>query len=156
LLAKPAASGKLSRVVRTRCFNTLVSAVRFAAKGAVVPDDITPDTIDAIEVPPASRLDPSAVTTIIGIQWENTDRGGRDRIYFVKGSAPCKAGRAWQIGQLDAGWDQLVSSAEGFGGCDTFEQYRDAKLKGPSKVCVPYCATLGPLNDKVSSVRWRS
>lgn len=148
--------GRTATVSRTRCFSGLAPAVRYALKGAVVPDDITPEDIDEVVVSPAASLDPKEITTIIGIHWEHADRGGRDRIYFVKGGTPCAGGRVWQIGKLDVGWDGRVSSAEGFGGCGTFEQFRDAKAKGQSRACTPYCATLGPLNDEVSSVRWKA
>lgn len=156
LLTQTPGTGRMVAVSRTRCFDKLAPAVRYAMKGAIVPEDITADDIDEVVVSPAARLDPKDATTIIGIHWEHADRGGRDRIYFVKGNAPCAGGRVWQIGKLDAGWDGIVSSAEGFGGCGTFEQFRDAKAKGPSRVCAPYCATLGPLNDQVSSIRWKA
>lgn len=156
LLTHTPGAGKTAAVSRTRCFSKLAPAVRYAMKGAVVPEDIAPEEIDEVIVPPNARLDPDKTTTIIGIHWEHVDRGGRDRIYFVKGKAPCAGGRVWQIGKLDVGWDGMVSSAEAFGGCGSFEQFRDAKHKGPSRVCLPYCATLGPLNDEVSSVRWKA
>jgi hypothetical protein len=95
-------------------------------------------------------------TTIIGIHWEHIDRGGRDRIYFVQGAEPCAKGRAWQIGSLDKSWDALVSSAEAFGGCGTFIQYAQTRFKGVTRTCSPYCDALGPLNDRVLSIRWRA
>ncbi len=156
LLSTPKHAGKASKVMSTKCFKQLAPALRYAAKGAAVPDDITPDTIDQLDLSPAARVRPEDVTTIIGIHWEHADRQGRDRIYFVKGAAPCGSGRVWQIAQLDKGWDSLVSSAEGFGGCGTFVQFAQAKFKGQSRACSPYCESLGPLNDKVLSIRWRA
>ncbi len=140
--------------MKTRCFARLAPALRFAAKGVPIPDDVSPASVRAALLAPASRIALQNPTTIIGIHWADADRGGQDRIYFVKGAAPCAAGRTWQIGRLDAGWDTIVSSAEAFGGCGTFTQYQKAKQAGVSRVCSPYCATLGPLNDRVVSVRW--
>ncbi len=156
LLAKTGNPRGSARVVKTRCFVNLAPAVRYAVNGAVVPDDITFEEIDEIVVAPGARVDHGQLTTIIGIHWEHVDRGGRDRIYFVKGTKPCSKGRIWQIGQLDAGWDRLISSAESFGGCGAFEQFRDARHRGPSLVCTPYCASFGTLNDEISSVRWKA
>jgi len=153
-LAAPAKKDGAARIARTRCFSTLAPALRFAAKGAAIPDDVTPDGITDALLLPNGKVAAGARTTIIGIHWEDADRGGRDRIYFVKGSSPCGSGRTWQIGKLDAGWDAIVSSAEAFGGCGTFTQFQKAKQAGTSRVCKPYCANLGPLNDRVISVRW--
>ena len=162
--AKPHCASRLVRlgpgkqrvkVTSTRCFTDLASAVRFAQPGSAIPDQVTAPQIRTILQAAAMKSTPSA-TTIIGIHWEHAGRGGRDRIYYVKGAAPCAGGRVWQINKLDAGWDTLASSAEAFGGCGTFSQFSAVNWKGQSRVCTPYCASLGGLNDHVKSVRWRS
>ncbi|MFN8623742.1 MAG: hypothetical protein U0869_23620 [Chloroflexota bacterium] len=140
----------------TRCFKDLASALRFASPASAVPDAVTADQVDAVLSGVAAKAAPSDTTTIIGIHWEHEDRGGRDRIYYVKGNAPCSNGRVWQIPALDAGWDGLVSSAEAFGGCGTFVQFGSKGYGGQSRACTPYCASLGGLNDNVKSVRWRA
>jgi hypothetical protein len=150
-VSMPTGLDGVSRITRTRCFASLARALR-AASDVVVPDDIRPSMLG----PMAKRGDAAKPTTIIGIHWEHADRLGRDRIYFVKGTAPCAHGRTWQISRLDAGWDRIASSAEAFGGCGVFTQYRDAKFKGAARVCAPVCLTLGTLNDRVGSVRWRA
>jgi hypothetical protein len=163
--AKPYCATRLVRVAPhrvaakpagTRCFAVLASALRFAQPSSVVPDGVTPDQIASVLQTGGAKLAPSDVTTIIGIHWEHQDRGGRDRIYYVKGANPCGSGRQWQVNALDAGWDTLVSSGEAFGGCGTFIQYGGKKATGPSLACTPYCASMGALNDAVRSVRWRA
>jgi hypothetical protein len=156
LLSTPAFSGQTSKVTSTRCFRTLAPALRYASKGAVVPSGITPSGVDDRMLRPAAKLAPEDVTTIIGIHWEHAHRGGRDRIYFVQGAKPCAGGRVWQISDLDKGWDTIASSAEAFGGCGTFTQFEEPRFKGLSRTCAPYCATFGPLNDAVGSIRWRA
>jgi hypothetical protein len=49
-----------------------------------------------------------------------------------------------------------VSSAEAFGGCGTFTQFAKPKFQGGSRACTPYCESLGALNDRVGSIRWRA
>lgn len=155
LLAAPATPGGSARVVRTKCFQRLAPALRHAAAGAVIPDGITAAQVDQATLA-APKPAPKDVTTIIGIHWEHAGRQGRDRIYFVKGTDPCAGGRVWQISSLDRGWDSIVSSAEAFGGCGTFTQFAKAKFQGGSRVCTPYCESLGALNDRVGSIRWRA
>ena len=41
--ASPRARGATSKIVKTRCFARLAPALRFAAKGAAIPDDVTPE-----------------------------------------------------------------------------------------------------------------
>jgi hypothetical protein len=164
-VARPHCATRLVRVAKqyprakissTRCFKDLASALRFASPSSVVPDSVTADQVDAVLAGTSAKVAPADTTTIIGIHWEHEDRGGRDRIYYVKGAAPCASGRVWQIAALDAGWDGLVSSAEAFGGCGTFVQFGSKGYGGQSRACTPYCASLGALNDKVKSVRWRA
>jgi hypothetical protein len=154
-LAAPSTPGGSARIVRTKCFGRLDSALRFAAAGAVIPDGIAAAQVDQATIA-APKPSPKDVTTIIGIHWEHAGRQGRDRIYFVKGADPCAGGRVWQISKLDRGWDSIASSAEGFGGCGTFVQFARPKFKGGSRACTPYCDSLGALNDRVGSIRWRA
>lgn len=155
-LSTPARTGQVSRITSTRCFRKLAPALRHAAKGAAIPDGITPAGIDDLVLRPVAKMAPAEMTTIIGIHWEHTQRAGRDRIYFVQGANPCAGNRVWQIADLDKGWDGIASSAEGFGGCDTFTQFAAPRFKGQTRTCTPYCASLGPLNDAVGSIRWRA
>lgn len=156
LVSTPAFSGHASKVTSTRCFRKLAPALRYASKGALIPSGITPSGVDDRVLRPTAKLAHDDVTTIIGIHWEHAQRGGRDRIYFVQGANPCAGGRVWQIADLDKGWDAIASSAEAFGGCGTFTQFAQPRFKGQSRACSPYCATLGPLNDAVGSIRWRA
>lgn len=156
LVSTPTFSGQTSRLTATRCFRKLAPALRYASTGAIIPSGITPAGVDDRVLRPVGKLMHDDVTTIIGIQWEHAQRGGRDRIYFVQGANPCAGGRVWQIADLDKGWDAIASSAEAFGGCGTFTQFAQPRFKGQSRSCAPYCASLGPLNDGVGSMRWRA
>jgi len=46
----------------------------------------------------------------------------------------------WFIHQLDAGWDNVISSAEAFSGCNHFEHWTLPNEQGAVKVCMPTCA----------------
>jgi hypothetical protein len=157
LISPPDRISGVSSVSRTRCFRTMGAALRHASGSTAIPDRPARHELELlVRRSPAAAGGRKKVTTIIGIHWEHADRGGRERIYFVKGAQPCANGRKWQISKLDGGWDRLVSAAEGFGGCTRFVQFEHVKHMGASQVCSPYCANLGPLNDQVSAIRWRA
>ena len=139
----------------TTCYASYADSLVAATSGRLRvspdfrPEDLTQDLLD--DVTPMGVL----TNWVIGQDWEHENRGGAVRTYTVSTSnAPC-TGRTWEIDQLDLGWDQIISSGEGFSGCDRFDHWEDPDQEGAVRTCSTYCATMGVMNDQTSSLRWR-
>ena len=152
-LSDPGPNG-VSRA-ETTCYSTYSASIAAATSGRLqVPSDFAPSALTQ-ELLDANTPLGVLTTWVIGQDWENADRGGSVRTYTVSTSnTPC-TGRTWDIDQLDLGWDTIISSGEGFSGCDRFEHWEDPNQQGAVRTCATYCATMGVLNDQVSSLRWR-
>lgn len=148
--------GGTTRVVRTDCFDSYADSLFVATGGRLrVSEDFQPQELTQTILDSAKG--PSGVLTnwVIGQDWPDENRGGSPRTYTVSTSdAPCN-GRTWEIDQLDLGWDTIISSGEGFSGCDRFEHWELAFQGGSVRTCQTYCATMGVMNDQTSSLRWR-
>jgi hypothetical protein len=145
-----------TRIVQTECFDTYADALAVATGGRLHvgrefrSSALTQRVLDGAASPATLLTD-----WVIGQDWEHNDRGGRVRTYWVSTSnAPC-TGRIWEIDQLDLGWDTIISSAQGFSGCDRFEHWEDPDQQGAVRTCSTYCSSMGVLNDQTSSLRWR-
>lgn len=140
-----------------RCFSTFAEAITAATKGrvrlepSVQPGDLT----DAMLVQNESLTgDVTAQSdAVIGIDYQ--DSGFRGNTYTWTGSDAngCRNGSTYAVPSMPNNWDNKVSSARGFTGCQSFIHYQDQNYGGASINCA--CSSMGIMNDRTSSEQWR-
>jgi hypothetical protein len=149
-LSEPDRLTGASEVTSLTCFRSFAAAIRHATGGRVVlaetarPADVT----DAMLAPAGPEA-----TVVIGIDWEHTNQGGLGRIWEASGG--CAVGQAWIVNQIEAAWDNRISSGKGYNNCNRFEHYDNPNRTGALIACTDYCATMGIMNDKSSSLWWK-
>lgn len=129
------------------CFESVEAAEQFIADGA--PGDyehLYPEQTAARSAAVA------ATTVVVGKIWTGTSRSGSVLIHWGSGSG-CQ-GVTYGFPSLGSGWNNNIRSAEGFNSCWS-SQYDGSNYSGYVVTCTPYCATLGTLAGKTSSVVYR-
>jgi len=134
------------------CFSSFAEAVSAASSGAIsLAADATPDTVDA-----ASMNAPGA-TTVIGVMYQHINFGGASFTWWVNNGVGCNTGLSYFVAGPPAGWNDVVSSARAWGGCQRWYHYEHANFGGAALVCSNslYCrSSYGTMGDSASSWRW--
>lgn len=132
------------------CFSTFSEAIAFATDNSVIlpvsagPEDVTQESLP----PPGTQSQ-----TIIGIQWENSNRGGSSIIRTTTYAPTCTDGTSFGSPGMESGWNDRISSAEAYSGCNNFYHYEHTNYTGAVRNCNTYCATMGVMDNQTSS--WR-
>lgn len=131
------------------CFDSVEAAEQFIEVGA--PGDyekLNPMSRSTSHAATAT----TATTVIVGTAWTGASRSGTALIHWGSGSG-CY-GVTYGFPSLASTWDNNVRSAEGSNNCWS-SQYDGASYTGSVITCAPYCATLGTLSAKTSSIVYR-
>lgn len=137
------------------CFDTVEEAEQFIEDGA--PGDyeqLQPvGARTGADVAAHARTNAVAAATVtVGKVWTGTSRSGSVLIHWGSGSG-CN-GVTYGFPTLTSTWNNNIRSAEGFSNCWS-SQYDGANYSGAVITCAPYCATLGSLAAKTSSIVYR-
>ena len=141
------------------CFETFAEAAAFATRGRVVlPADARPDDIQP------ALLSSAGLTGayVIGIEYENKAFGGRSITFtsdvtcavtdFYLPRMPVVSQPFWPW-PLD--WNDRISSAQAFSGCNHSYHFEDVNFGGAMTDCGSGCSYIGDaLNDRTSSIMW--
>ncbi len=149
-----------------RCFDTFSEAISAATGGRVnlPPDfhagDLTPELLDSLlaaSPPPASTGATPAFSTVVGIDWEYINFQGITYTWTTDHTAGCTDGTNYITPSMPSGWDNIVSSARGYQGCNTYIHYEDPSYGGAQINCDggSKCATMGVMDNQTSSERWQ-
>lgn len=131
------------------CFATFEEAIAAASGGAArLPSGIAPENVTPEMLPAA----PTAV--IIGIDYQHSNFGGATFTWYATNSVGCYTGLSYYKSAAPSGWNNVISSARGFGGCNRFYHYESPSFLGAVLRCSPTCYSFGALNDHTSSWRW--
>ncbi len=159
-LTQPAGGGPATIASET-CFSTFAEALSFATGGRVkVGPDVDPAelTPEIIGTPQAASAGEAAVLArwTLGWDWKGLNYTGESRNYYVDGAnPPCANGVVWTLGGiLDAGWNNVIRSAQGWSGCNHFMHYDLANQQGAVWPCVPNCPTMGAMDKRTTSLKW--
>lgn len=143
-----------------RCFDTFAEVIAYLSDDQVFvadsiePHELTEDIVDQIAI--------TSDRTVIGVQWELpgyvTDRpnGFDNYTWYTSDPDVCKNGKRYADGSMRSGWDNVIQSAHGYSGCNTFEHYDGANWTGDSIFCTPGCPNFGSMNNRTSSWRLRA
>lgn len=146
-----------------RCFDTFSEALSTAtARRVQLPPtfrsgDLTPELLAALLVA-APSPDPRAAasSTVVGIDWWDANFTGSTYIWYVDNPNGCYDGSRYAYPGMPAGWDNQVSSARGYQGCNNYIHFEHPDFGGAQINCDTgnKCATMGIMNDQTSSEKW--
>jgi hypothetical protein len=137
--------------LQPQCFGTFAEAIRTATAGAVkVSPNLRPEELtDAMLAAPG--LLPLA-SFVIGIEYEHADFGGSSIIY--NGGGTCDQ-FSFSVSYVGDAWNDRISSARAFSGCNHSVHYEHSDFGGASVDCFTSCSYIGDaMNDRTSSIRW--
>jgi hypothetical protein len=136
------------------CFKTFSAAIAYATDGRVVlPIDATSVTQVELDLGSALSLSLSlTLTTVIGIDYEGGGYTGSTFVWYTTNAVGCSTGISYFASSMPSGWDNRVSSAKGFAGCNTYTHYQDPSYGGATQVCT--CSTMGFMDNRTSSEQW--
>ncbi len=138
-----------SQVRPVGCFATFSEAISAATRGAVrLPPDIGPD-----EVTP-EMLAPAQSNIVIGIDYWDSNFRGQSLVWETPHTAGCSDGSTYGSPGMPPGWNDEVSSARSYAGCNHYYHYEHTNWTGAVLDCGGSCATMGVMNDQTSSERW--
>lgn len=139
-----------------QCFRTFSQAIEFATSGRVrLPIDITPENVDedVLNSGNPTLANGEDATVAVGIGYEHTGFNGASVTFTT--DAGCTNNRVNVANEMPSGWNDRISSARAFSGCNHSYHYEHTFLNGAVVDCGTSCANIGPaLNDRTSSIRW--
>ncbi|GAA1787321.1 hypothetical protein [Agromyces lapidis] len=118
------------------CFSSIEEVERYLERRSVAAAD--------------SRLAATA-SIAVGRIYKDADKGGSSLTFW--GSSGC-AGASFGFPSLSSSWSTSVSSLTGLSGCWA-TAYAATSYSGARVNCMPYCSSLGGLNDRVRSLVFR-
>jgi hypothetical protein len=134
-----------------RCFQTFSEAIFAATGGAVsVTPNTKPEDFNGQALP--DDVQPAA-SYVIGIEYEHSNYRGSSLIY--RSNQTC-IGYQHSAAFVGAAWNDRISSARAYSGCNHSIHYEHRDFGGASRDCGSACSYIGDaMNDKTSSIRWR-
>lgn len=145
----------VSTMSSSTCFARFSDAIAFATGGTVrlpssfSPDQFTPDILSG----------PSpATTTVIGEDFSDSGHSG-STLTWTSSTGGCSSTQSFQAASMPSGWNDVISSAYAFQNCNHNVHFENVKFNasGPAaKIdCGTSCSSMGAMNDKTSSEKWR-
>lgn len=129
------------------CFDSVSEAEQFIEDGA--PGDIE----RLLDVSPSGRTAAAVASTVmIGKAWTGTSRSGSVLVHWGIGTG-CY-GVTYGFPSLSSGWNNNIQSAQGYSNCWA-SHYDATGYGGEVLTCAPYCATLGFMASRSSSIVYR-
>lgn len=153
-----------SHVSVVGCYSTFAEAVSAGTRGAVhLASNASPQSLTRRNLAAKVRASrtrslramdctPDCTGTIIGIDYWDTNWQGSSLMYTTTNSAGCTAGSNYYWSSLPSPWNDQISSARSYTGCEYFHHWVNTGFSGGQYICVWSCANLGALNDTTSSV----
>lgn len=143
-----------SRIIKKECFANFADSIYAATNGRVQLDrSIQPDEVTNEALNSNNGVNSSSSQVVIGIDWDSTNFAGSSYTWVVSGSG-CSSSTQYSVSSMPSGWDNRVSSARGYSGCNYFYHYQNTNFGGSSLVCNTECATMGSLDNATSSEKW--
>ena len=151
----PIVSGQPSPAPVINCFSTFAESIEFATAGRV-----QLGAADA-QVSAADLAEAGAVTTeqslmagpLLGVEYDGANfSAGSLALYGTSGSG-CY-GVTYGFAGMPAGWNDRVSSARAYSGCDSWH-YSNGGYGGDVRVCATVCTGFGAMTNRTSSIVFR-
>lgn len=141
--------------LRYESFGNLADAVSAATGGTVRlgPEIRARDLTDEmLRRARAGGLTALASDTLISIDSDREFFTGSALLWSVPNSVGCTTGLSYSASFMPGGWNDRVSSAQSFAGCNQNPHYQNIFFGGFSYPCP--CGSMGFMNNQTSSERW--
>ena len=133
------------------CYATFPEAIAQATNGVVrlPPSASSAEVIQALLETDGSIISP----TVVGTHWDEEIRGkGRTISYTTDNAQGCYDDSIYIHSDMNEyGWNDIVSSAQGYKGCEKFYHFEHTYGGGSIHTCTPYCPWMYEMNNKASS-----
>lgn len=129
------------------CFDTFAAAISFATQSTV---QLSPSASvsDVTE-----EMLSSSSTYVIAIEYDYDWYGGASITYTS--DVKCDDGWILSVSSMPSGWNDSVSSALSFSGCNHSYHYEHSSFGGAVVDCGTSCGFIGSaMNNRTSSIRW--
>lgn len=149
--AVPADKVDLAQPAPPTCFASFAAAIRFATDGTVrLPASATMVTQAQLD---AGRATDRMASTVIGIEYEDTNFGGDDWIVSVASGCTDGGTERWTSVLTGTSWDNRISSARTYAGCKS-RHYENSNFTGSQYLCG--CSQMSVMSDRTSAILWSS
>jgi hypothetical protein len=153
-----------SDILGSSCYRTFAEAIAAATGGRVHlastirPQDLTQAMLNTSlnatsQSQPASNI--SNTQYILSDEyWDWHDTGAT---WTPSGSAPCSSSIGYSLSYVGDTWNDQISSATGYSGCNHVKHWDNRGFKGSNIMCTnspSTCWTMGAMNDHTSSIEW--
>lgn len=153
----PADSLESSKSNSLGCYETFTEAISVATNGVVkLSSDISPQNLTQ-EMLEARGMGSASSDVVIGIDYDAPNFPSWRYSHTYTAPEPCTPGAGYAMSSMPSGWNDAVSSAEGYSECHKFIHYKDINYNGTSITCDmnDTCDYMGIMNNETSSLRWR-
>lgn len=142
-----------SRVYDFRCFATFAEAVAAGTRGRVyLPANTSPAQLTDQMLSPQGV---AAAPFLIGIDYKDGGYGGT-YVQWYSDLSGCTSSRWFFSNNMPSGFDNQLSSTQGYSNCNHNTSWENTNQTGASKVCFPNCSYIGDaMNDRTSSKTWK-
>lgn len=131
------------------CFDSFADAIYAATEGAVRLDPtIRPNEITQ------EMLSLSQRSTVVGIDWKDKNFRGDSYVWATYHTPGCSDGSSYGVSSMPSGWNDVVSSAKSYAGCNHYYHYEHTNWIEPRIDCGGECAQMYSMDNKTSSERW--
>ncbi|ATB39493.1 hypothetical protein CYFUS_004937 [Cystobacter fuscus] len=131
------------------CFASFAEAIAFATNGAVqLPPTVTPDQL----TPELLETDATPTQNVIAVEYQHSNYGGASLIFY--NASTCAQSNMF-VSSMPSGWNDIISSALAFAGCNNSYHYEHVNYLGSVVNCGTACPYIGDaMNDRTSSIYW--
>ncbi len=151
----PIVSGQPTRAPVINCFSSFAESIEFATSGRVQLDAADAQ-VSATQLAKAgaATTEPSlAAGPLLGVEYDGANfSAGSLALYGTSGSG-C-FGVTYGFAGMPAGWNDRVSSARAYSGCDS-RHYANGSYGGEVRVCATVCTGFGAMTNRTSSIVFR-
>lgn len=147
---EPLRPGEIASDIRlVGCFADFSEAIAAATGGEVqLPPDVGPDEVTA------EMLAPAQSQIVIGIDYLYSNFQGNSVVWETAHTPGCSDGTTFETPSMPPGWNDQVSSARSYAGCNHYYHYEHTYWMGSVRDCGGSCATMGVMDNATSSERW--
>ena len=128
------------------CFSHFPDAVMFAT-GEVIDPDMSPEEYHPMSLTSSQQ---TAATYVVGIEFSNTNYQGAT--LTLTSTSTCASGTK-SYPTMPAGWDNVISSAKAYSGCNHSYHYANVSFGGALIDAFTASPNLGLLDNNTSSIR---
>jgi len=151
-----------SDILGSSCYQTFAEAIAAATGGRVHlastirPQDLTQAMLNTgLNATSQSASNVTNTQYVLSVEyWDWHDSGAT---WTPTGSAPCSSSIGYNVSYVGNTWNDQISSATGYSGCNHVKHWDNSGFKGSNIMCTnssSTCWTMGAMNDHTSSIEW--